>query len=79
MSTILFSRVRVNSRNNIRVSYLNIGVIMNISIELFDIFDISETVEQIIVVGFPHVNNINPTLSLHQLHLEVAYYYYSSL
>ena len=41
------------------MSYLNIGVIMNISIELFDIFVISETVEQIIVVGFPHVNNIN--------------------
>ena len=32
---------------------------MNISIELFDIFVISETVEQIIVVGFLHVNNIN--------------------
>ena len=27
--------------------------------ELFDIFVISEVVEQIIVVGFPHVNNIN--------------------
>ena len=35
---------------------------MNISIELFDIFVISETVEHIIVVGFPHVNNIKGAL-----------------